>query len=304
MPELKEVFNGVLVKALGFTEQEVSSLFSEDGVPKDDAEATILERQTKAVQAARDKAKSDRDEQYNRGLREKGQQFERWMKDAGVEIGDAKGEEAVQRLKDAIEAAKKPSDLDDDKVKNSALFRKREKELMDAIAAKEAEHKQAWADRDAKDQRERTLSDAKGRAKIILDELKPVLPEDPKKAANQLGFLMQMIETFDYEIDGDDILIKDKEGKRLETSVGHPVKFTDFVKEKAEGFFDFQVSEKKGSAGDVSKGTAKGGLKLEKPANRDQYSSKLNDILNDQTLPHDEKMKMAAELKELAKDIA
>lgn len=303
MPELKEVFQGVLVKALNLTEAEVSSLNTEDGELKDDALEVILNRQAEHVQKAREKAKADREEQYKRGLREKGTEFEKLLKDAGVEIGDAKGEEAVQKLKDHIEAHAKPSDLDDDKVKNSPLFRKREKELLDMVKAKEDEHAKAWTERDAKEQRERTLSHVKAKAKSILDEMKPVLSEDPKKAANQLRLLEIDIEAHQYDLDGDDVVIKDAKGERLEATNGAPMTLADFVRNTAEQYYDFQVSEKKGTAGDPTKGTVKGSIKLQKPTTRAGYADQLAKIEADPTLNHEQRTQMSAELMELAKDL-
>ncbi|MCB0764837.1 MAG: hypothetical protein KDB84_09040 [Flavobacteriales bacterium] len=302
--ELKDVFQGVLVKALSLTEAEVSSLTNEDGNLKDDALDVILSKHAEQVQKTREKAKADREEQYKRGLREKGTEYEKLLKEAGVDVGDAKGEEAVQKLKDHIESLAKPSDLDDDKVKNSPLFRSREKELLAQLKAKDEEHTKAWSERDAKEQRERTLSHVKAQAKSILDEMKPVLSEDPKKAANQLKLLELEIENHQYELDGDDVLIKDAKGERVENANGVPMSLSDFVKTTAEQYYDFQVSDKKGTAGDPTRGTLKkDAVKLQKPTTRAGYAEQLAKIEADPTLTHEQRAAMSAELMEIGKDL-
>lgn len=304
--ELKDALSGVLVKAHNWTEAEVSSLFNEDGSFKDDGLDSVLARQAEAVKKVNDARKKERDDAFARGIREKGEDYMKVLKESGVELGDAKTVEEVRaKLLEYLETVKKPSDLDDDKVKNSKLYRELEKKFQADLKAKDDEHKKAWQERDAKEQRERTLGDVKTKAKAILDELKPVLPEDQKKAANQLRFLMAEFDSLDYEVDGEEIIIKDKDGKRLETANGLPLTFTDFVKSKASDYYEFKVSDARGSAGDVTKGTSnKGAAKLQKPANRQEYAQQLHKISEDKSLSANDKAKSLAELKELAKDLA
>jgi len=303
----KDFIAGVLGMALNMPETEVSSLFSEDGNPKDDALDTIKIKYGERVKAEKDKAASDRQEQYRRGLKEKGLEWEKSLREAGIEIGDAVGAEAVAKLKEhidtAISAVAKPGELDDEKIKVSKLYRELERNLEKTVQAKEAEFKQAWADRDAKEQHERVLATVRDKAKGVLDELKPNLPEDPKKAANQLKFLYADLEAFTYEVEGDELLIKDKEGKRLENELGHPVKFSDLVKSKSEEYFDFQASDKKGAAGDLTKGV-KTTVKLQRPATRQELGQQIYKINEDKTLKAEDKLKLIDELKTLNPELA
>lgn len=307
MMDPKDFIAGVLGMALNMPETEVSSLFSEDGNPKDDALDTIKIKYGERIKAEKDKAASDRQEQYRRGLKEKGLEWEKSLKEAGIEIGDAVGAEAVAKLKEhidtAISAVAKPGDLDDEKIKASKLYRDLERKLDTSLQAKETEFKQAWADRDAKEQRERVLATVRDKAKGVLDELKPNLPEDPKKAANQLKFLYADLEAFTYEVEGDELLIKDKEGKRLENELGHPVKFSDLVKSKSEEYFDFQASDKKGAAGDLTKGV-KTPVKLQRPATRQELGQQIYKINEDKTLKAEDKLKLIDELKTLNPELA
>lgn len=305
MPELNEVFKGVLGKALNLPETEVSSLFTEDGQLKDDAETVILGHHAKIVQAQRDKEKSARDEQYKRGLREKGTEFEKLLKEAGVDIGDAIGADAVQRLKDHIAAAAKPSDLDDDKVKNSKLFRQREKELLDQLGAKELEHKQYITDRDAKEQRERALSVVRGKVDDQIKVLKPVnLSEDPEKAKRQLLPIRAMVEAHTYQTEGDVTYVIAEDGKRVETANGHPVTVEQFIEGAIKATYDMPVSTDKGSAGDPTKGTEKGKrFALKKPANREELGRMRYEI-QQSGLPYEERKKLREELDKLAEGMS
>lgn len=304
MPDIKEVFSGVLVKALNMTEAEVSSLFTEDGI-QDTAEDTILARHADMVKKGREAGKTASDQAFARGVREKGEEFERMLKDAGVEVGDAKGAEAVQKLKDHIEAKAKPSDLDDDKVKNSPLFRKREKELLEAIATKEAEHKKAMTDRDAKEQRERTIAEARKDRDDLVKTLKPILPEDPEKQRRLLSVIDAAIESHSYEAEGETTYVIDKEGKRLETPNGVPITRKQFLEAEIRATYDLPVSEAKGTAGDITKGTEKkGALALKKPATRDELGKQIYAISEDATMSAADKAAAVQQLKDMAPELA
>ena len=304
MPELKEVFSGVLVKALNLTEAEVSSLYSEDGNPKDDALDSILAKHAEGVKKVREANKAASDQAFARGVREKGEEFEKLLKEAGVEVGDAKGADAVQKLKDHIAAQAKPSDLDDDKVKNSAYFRKREQELLELVKSKDAEHKKAMTDRDAKEQRERTIAEARKERDDLVKTLKPILPEDPEKQRRLLSVIDRAIEDHSYETEGETVYVIDKEGKRKETNNGVPVTRKQFLEAEIRATYDLPVSDPKGTAGDPTKGTTKSVLALHKPATRVEYAKQVNAITEDSSLSAKEKGEKLQELKTLAGDVA
>lgn len=303
MAELKDVLQGVLVKSHNWTEAEVSSLFNEDGSVKDDAQETILTKHAEAVEKQRTKAKAEREAQLLRGRKERGEELEKALKAAGVELEGAIGEEAVEKFKAALEAKAKPSELEEDKVKTHPSYIKREKELLAQVTAKEKEKADALAERDAKDQRERTLNKVKQRAEELKSVLKPVLPDDEKIAKSQLRLLDLDINAVEYETEEDGTILLKKEGKRLEKANGHPMSLDEYLEDAIRGNFQIQVSEAKGSAGDPTKGTVKGASKLAKPATRKAYADELNRITSDPSLKPEEKAAQAAELKELAKDL-
>lgn len=304
MPELKEVLSGVLVKALNLTEAEVSSLYSDDGNPKDDALDVVLSKHAETVKKAREASKTASEQAFGRAMREKGEEWEKLLKEAGVDIGDAKGVDAVQKLKDHIASVAKPSDLDEDKVKRSPVFLKREQELTAQLAAKEKEHKQAMADRDAKEQRERTIAEARKERDDLVKTLKPILPEDPEKQRRLLSIIDRAIEDHSYETEGDMVYVIDKDGKRKETPNAVPVTRKQFLEAEIRATYDLPVSDPKGAAGDITKGTTKGVLALQKPANREEYAKQLGRINDDSSLSAKDKVAKVEELKALAGEVA
>lgn len=305
MAELREVFQGVLVKSHNWTEAEVSSLFNEDGSIKDDAQESILTKHAEAVEKQRAKAKAEREAQLLRGRKERGEELEKALKAAGVDLEGAIGEEAVEKFKAALEAKAKPSELEEDKVKTHPAYVKREKELLAQVTAKEKEWADKLAERDAKDQKERTRSKVKARLEEIKSVVKPVLPEDDVLAKRQLRLLDLDIDSVEYEAEEDgSILLKDKDGKRIEKANGHPKSLDEFLEETIRSNFPVQVSERRGSAGNVTDGTTKGAAKLVKPASRAEYAKQLNEIIDSTSIPEKEKAEMIGQLKEMAKELA
>jgi hypothetical protein len=302
MPELKEVLSGVMVKALGFTDAEVSSLITDDGV-SDEALTTILDRHASGIAKLKDQAKKDRDAAFARGTREKGEEWEKLVESAGVKLDGATGPDAVKKLTEHIEAVKVIPELEEDKVKAHPAYRKLEKEIETKAKEVETVWSKKWQDRDAEEQRNRTLQQVKKLGHGFLAELKPNLPEDPKKAANQLSVFERELEGYNYVIEDDDVVILDKEGKRVEGPNGHPVKLAELSKQIAEKYYDFAVVDPKGSAGDPGKGAKTGGGKLQKPANRAAYAKQLAEIQDNPALSVTEKVAMGAELKALAADL-
>lgn len=303
--ELKDFTIGVLVKSLNMTEAEVSSLFNEDGSIKDDAPDIIQNRHAESVKAARDKQKKEREDQLARGRRETGEEWEKRLKAAGVELEGATGDEAVEKLKAHIEAKTKPSELPEDQVKTHRTYTNREKELLAQVAAAVKAKDDALAEQDAKYQRERTLSKVKQRAEERKAALKPVLSTDPEKAKRQ-GRLIEMdIAAVNFVEDEDGgQFVTDEKGARLEKPNGSPITWDEYLDQSITSNYDIPVSEPKGSAGDPTKGTVKGASKLAKPATRKAYADELNRITSDPNLKPEEKAAQAAELKELAKDLA
>ena len=305
--EPKELLSGVLVKAQIMTDAEVSSLFNEDGTPLENIADLVQTKQNEIVKKLRDTAKGEANSAFARGVKEKSEEWEKLIADAGVNLDGAKGEEAVQKLRDHIAEQTKPSDLDDDKVKTSKAYRDAEKAAALALSNKDKEWAAKLSEKDTEYQRERTLATVKARAEELKSVIKPVLPDNPEMAKRQLRLLDMDILAVSYDPDADGtILLKGKDGNRLEKANGQPMTLDEYLEEAIRSNFPVQVSDPKGSVGDPTKGTIpqKGAVKLDKPANRKAYADKLYEINNDTNLKPEEKVQMAESLKELSKDLA
>jgi hypothetical protein len=92
------------------------------------------------------------------------------------------------------------------------------------------------------------MSKIEKRALDELDRLRPILPEDAKKAQRWREKYVEEFRSFEYqEKDDDFIMIKD--GEPLKDTHGHMITFEDFARETAGGFFDFKAADDRSSSG-------------------------------------------------------
>ena len=307
MAELKDVLNGVLVKALSFTDQEVAALYEAEDL-KEGSLDVILQKRSEVVQAEKAKVAKDREEQRMRGKKEGAKKWEDFLKNEGVELGDMTGEspEAFAKVQEHLASLKVPAtgpELDDAKVKAHPLYVKLERESNGKVTAKEQEWEKKWTERDAKEQRDRTIAEAVRERDDLVKAIQPILPEDPEKARRLMKVIDMDIESHTYETDGESVYVIDKEGKRVETSTGIPVTRKQFLENAIRSTFDVPVSDKKGSLGNPLNGTLnKGTVKLQKPANRDELAKQRHAITTS-GLPYADRKAANEQLDELAKDL-
>lgn len=124
----------------------------------------------------------------------------------------------------------------------------------------------------------------------LLDERKPILPEDAAKRERWLKVYDDEIVAMQTEIkelaDGTtNFLLMDpnQKGKRLEDDHGIPVKWEDMANKIADGLFDFPESDERESDGDPAKkgrsnNQQKGANGLKKPASETEYYAMLADL--------------------------
>lgn len=313
MSDAKELLTEVVTKTFNRGPEDVASLFDEAGNPKEDAAATILNWHGETVSQVREANKKAIATQRDRVIREVGTEWEKRLKGLGFDIGDAQGDDAVEKIRAHIEALGKATTVDpkdETSIKGSAAYRKREAELLKEREDLEREWKTKWADRDAKDQREVTMRQVAMKGDAIFKEVGPILSEDPAKAAKQRKLYEMERDSYDYEIDGDTIIAKytsgDKKGERVENAQGHPVKFDELMRDIVNSIYDIPVAQKKTTAGDPNKGskqTGQGGAALKKPANDEEYGKALHSIDTDKALSLEEKVKLKSQLKEMYKGV-
>lgn len=231
--------NGFLSKTLKMDDEELASLYNEAG------ELTSLTAAEQADTARVTKLKEDQASQYKRGQKEVASKMEAQLKDKFGVDSDLTGVELVDFiLTTELEKVKGKGDED---ITAHPEYLKLKSESDRMLKAKDKEWQKKIEDLELKHARESMFSKVKERAFAELDNLRPILPEDAKKAQKWKEKYIEDLRAYDFtEQDGMFVVLKD--GKPLQDSHGYNKSFADLVKETAAEFFDFQTAESRSSA--------------------------------------------------------
>ena len=231
--------NGFLSKTLKMDDEELASLYNEAG------ELTSLTAAEQADTARVTKLKEDQASQYKRGQKEVASKMEAQLKDKFGVDSDLTGVELVDFiLTTELEKVKGKGDED---ITAHPEYLKLKSESDRMLKAKDKEWQKKIEDLELKHARESMFSKVKERAFAELDNLRPILPEDAKKAQKWKEKYIEDLRAYEFIEDSNGIVVL-KDGKPLQDSHGYNKSFADLVKETAAEFFDFQTAESRSSA--------------------------------------------------------
>jgi len=272
---MNEIFIGFLSKTLNMDTDRLAELLykkTDDGTLtdqlSDSALTSLLDADATRVKALRDGAdgKGAFDNGYKKGQKEAMENFERSLRTEYKTESTAQGPDLVKHI---VAAAAKSKASDDD-VKLHPMFLKLEQEAKAQVEAAKAEAEQQIGQLKSGYERKERFGTAQQRIMEAFDSLRPVLPSDPARAARVRQEFAERFANYDYDIQADgSIVVKNAEGKRVETPQGYPVNLTDLVKMEAEARFDFAKQEPKGNAGNTGNTPGQGAAPV--PKNQDEY---------------------------------
>ena len=238
-PEEKKKLEGFLSKTLKIDTEELASLYNDAGELVD---LTVAE---KADADRIKKLKGDGTDQYKRGIKEGATKIEKAVKDKYGFDSELEGVELIDFL--VTEKITEVKGTSDDITKHPE-FLKHQHEWEKQLKVKEKEWQQKVEDKEREFQKRSVMSKIEKRALDELDRLRPILPEDAKKAQRWREKYIEEFRVFDYqEKDGDFIMIKD--GEPVKDSHGHMITFEDFARDTAGGYFDFKAADDRSSSG-------------------------------------------------------
>ena len=255
--------NGFLSKTLKMDDEELASLYNEAG------ELTSLTAAEKADTSRVTKLKEENDSQYKRGQKEVATKFETKLKEKYGVSSDETGVDLVDLiLTTELEKVKGKGDED---ITAHPEYLKLKSESDRMLKAKDKEWQKKIEDLELKHARESMFSKVKERAFAELDNLRPILPEDAKKAQKWKEKYIEDFRAYDFtEQDGMIVVLKD--GKPLQDSHGYNKSFADLVKETAAEFFDFQTAESRSSAANQQTQS-----NFAAPRNEDEFIQKMRE---------------------------
>jgi hypothetical protein len=137
-----------------------------------------------------------------------------------------------------------------------------------------------------------TFSKVSSKAIEIFNSFKPILSKDPVKAKNQMDDFIAKLNGYEYRIqDGDRIVIL-KDGKPLEDEHGHAKSFDIVVKETADRYFDFLVTDPERSSTNNGKDKDGNPLPTKKEIKVPQNEKEYAKMIGDQSIPLEDRLKM------------
>ena len=255
--------NGFLSKTLKMDDEELASLYNEAG------ELTSLTAAEKADTSRVTKLKEENDSQYKRGQKEVATKLETKLKEKYGVSSDETGVDLVDLiLTTELEKVKGKGDED---ITAHPEYLKLKSESDRMLKAKDKEWQKKIEEIETKHTRESMFAKVKDRAFAELDNLRPILPEDAKKAQKWKEKYIEDFRSYDFtEQDGMIVVLKD--GKPLQDSHGYNKSFADLVKETAAEIFDFQTAESRSSAANQQTQS-----NFAAPRNEDEFIQKMRE---------------------------
>ena len=216
------------------------------------------------------KLKAENADQYKRGVKEGALKIERAVKEKYAADSDLEGVELIDFIiTDKITEAKGSTE----DITKHPEFLKHQHEWEKQLKAKDKELQAKIEEKEREFNKKAVLSKIEKRALDVLDQMRPILPEDAKKAQRWKDKYLEEFRTFDYqEKDGDFIMLKD--GEPVKDSHGHMVTFDDFARDTAGGYFDFQAADNRSSSGNK---TSQNKPPVKPPTSDDELYQRMKD---------------------------
>jgi hypothetical protein len=263
-----EGFEAYLQKAFKLTAEDIAGLYNEAGELTDFS--TIERKDSERVS----KLSNDSKNQYSRGVKETAQKLEKELKEkynveselVGVELFDHIVETKVAEIKSAKpeEVLKHPEVIKALNEKDK-LLKLKDKEIVDKLKAKEDEINMS-----------NLFKEVENAALAEFDNLKPILPADAKKAANQKAILISELKRNKYQKDGSGFIVLKEDGTPLQDQHGNNITFQDHIKGNAEKYFDFKAADDRSSSGNKPPDGSTN-IKVRKPKDETDYVNMMKD---------------------------
>jgi len=250
--EESKILNEFLSKTLKIDAEQLATLYNEAG------ELQGLQIAFDADASRVSKIKTENQNQYNRGLKEGASKIEKEIKSKyeldseliGVELVD---QIVLSKVEEATKGVTKDISKHPEMLKARTEWEKeqkaRDKEWQTKLEAKEKEF-----------ERSKLLDKVKSKGLVLLEELKPILPQDPIKASAWRQTFVNDLLSSNFAEAEDDFLILDKDGNPQRDAHGYGRNFKEYVKEISDKYFDYQKSEDRSSAGNKDSAGSKAGL--------------------------------------------
>lgn len=236
----KKILEGFLSKTLKIDSEDVAGLYNEAG------ELISLDKAAEADASRISKLKGDSSDQYKRGLKEGATKIEKAVKEKyeieselfGVELIDHIMSTKIDELKGAGEDITKHPEYVRLQLERDKALKAKDKEWQGKLDEAERNFK-----------KQSVLGKVAKKALTELDALRPILPEDAKKAQRWIDKYLEEFNKYEYQEQEEDDFTVIKNGETVKDKYGYSKSFTDLAKETASELFEFKAAEERSSTG-------------------------------------------------------
>ena len=264
----KKVLSESLSKLYKLDSETLASLYNEAGELIDFSAILKLDAERIA------KYKSDSDNQYKRGIKEGASKVEKEVKEKyeidsdliGVDLIDHL---VVSKIEEAKVAGTKDITQHPEYIKLQVSIEKEKekivKEMKVEIDNLKAEHN-----------KEKLFERVRDKALANLENRKPILPSDARKAQAWKDVYLNELRNGKYMENDGEIIVLGEDDKPLQTMHGKNITFDDFEKEIADKYFDYKAAEDRSNSGNQNnQGNVTTGFRP--PKDDAEYEARLKD---------------------------
>lgn len=259
----------LLTKVFNKTPDELGEVLyegeGEERKPREDWADSVIPLFEQKIQSIKSSTKEEKENFYKKGVKEKAQEFEQLFKD---KIGYKGEKETFEEMLLDYAAQKPPKGMTEDDIKKHPLYIELEQSTIPKSKYEEAIN--SFEDYKKNVSRNEVLNKIKSKAWNIVEGHKPKMPENSTVAENLRNSFLSSFENFDYEFNGDQIIVL-KDGKRVEDSLGNLVTFDTLTKQNADNWFEWNVTDARDASG--NKNTPTGAL----PDSKEAFTKAFNE---------------------------
>jgi hypothetical protein len=288
--DYKKILTGLLSTALKLDNGAVADLLNEEN--SENTEDTILSAivqldSTRISKLTAGKPGQTYQDGYKKGKSESLTNLEKELKGIyGIE-SDKTGAELVADIISGNTTSTEGTKLTDDDIKKHPVFLQMQRVLKQEKDAAVAQAKTEVENIQKQHNSEKTFETVKSAALKKLASLNPILPENAEIAANLQEVFANSLKDYDYQLDGDNVIILKKDGTMATDKHGNNIELDDLVTANASKFFVFQKNNGGQNSGNKNDDDKKSNKQPGYPSNivKPKTFEEVTKIINDKSIP-------------------
>lgn len=259
MADANKLLRALLGKGYKMPKTEIDKLLS-DETTDEDGETQIIEGDVARIGKLTQPKKGETfQDGYKKAKAEERATLEKEIKEHFEIETDATGVDLIGEIVTVkAKTEGKPKELTDDDVKKHPVYQNAEKAHKAALKQTQTEWETKLNERETQYKKGETFNTVASKALAKLNGMNPVIPANAKVAANIQRSFLDGLKGFDYEVQGDRIVVM-KDGKVVDDGHGHSLDFDKLIEDHAGGFYEFKANNGGGNGGNGNQEKDKGG---------------------------------------------